>query len=45
MHQRTLTDAEHQRKLLQDKFGTTERDLDQCIAENLRLKSVNFQQD
>ena len=43
VHERSLFDAEHERKVLQEKFGNTERELDATLAENLRLKSLSFQ--
>jgi hypothetical protein len=37
-----LKDTENDRRVLQDKMNTLESDLDQATAENLRLKSLNF---
>lgn len=43
VQERSLCEAEHERKVLQEKFSNTERELDANIADNLRLKSLNFQ--
>lgn len=42
-HDRALTDAVHERKILEDKCCDIERDLDTSNLENLRLKGLNFQ--